>query len=132
MATRADTALERLVTARIREAAAAHQQLGRDRHVAAIVGAAAAIAECYRQGGKLLLFGNGGSAADAQHIAAEFLGRFQRERDPLPAVALGDNNASVTAIANDYSFDDVFARQVRALGQPGDVAVGISTSGNSD
>src|SRR3954454_8693019 len=94
-----------------------------------------AVAECivgsYRTGGKLLLFGNGGSAGDAQHLAAEFVGRFQLERDPLPALALTVNGSAVTAIANDYGYEDVFARQLRALGSPGDVAVGISTSGGS-
>jgi len=84
-----------------------------------------------RAGGKVLLFGNGGSAADSQHIAAELVGRFARERRALPALALTVNTSNLTAIANDYSFEDVFARQVEALGRPGDVAVGISTSGNS-
>ena len=83
------------------------------------------------RGGKILLFGNGGSAADAQHIAAEFVGRFQRERKALPAVALTVNTSSLTAIANDYGFERVFARQIEALGQPGDVAVALSTSGKS-
>jgi len=82
-------------------------------------------------GNKLLLFGNGGSAADAQHIAAEFVGRFACERRALPALALSVNTSCVTAIGNDYGFDLVFSRQVEALGRPGDVAIGISTSGNS-
>lgn len=82
-------------------------------------------------GGKILLFGNGGSAADAQHIAAEFVGRFVRERDPLPAMALTANTSTLTAVANDYGFDRVFARQVQAFGLPGDVAIAISTSGKS-
>jgi D-sedoheptulose 7-phosphate isomerase len=82
-------------------------------------------------GKKVLLYGNGGSAADAQHIAAEWVGRFQRERRPLPAIALTTDTSILTAIGNDYGFDQVFARQVRALGREGDVAVGISTSGNS-
>jgi len=80
---------------------------------------------------KLLLFGNGGSAADAQHIAAEFVGRFLRERRPLPAIALTTDTSALTSIANDYGYDDVFARQVRALGVAGDVAIAISTSGRS-
>jgi D-sedoheptulose 7-phosphate isomerase len=84
-----------------------------------------------QQGGKLLLFGNGGSAADAQHIAAEFVGRFAIERAALPAFALSVNTSCVTAIGNDYGFDQVFARQIEAFGKPGDVALGISTSGNS-
>lgn len=75
--------------------------------------------------------GNGGSAADAQHLAAEFVNRFMIERPPLPAIALTTDTSALTAIANDYSFDQVFSKQVRALGRPGDVLVGISTSGNS-
>ena len=82
-------------------------------------------------GGKVLLFGNGGSAADAQHIAAELVGRFKRERKGLPAIALTVNTSTLTAIANDYGPEHVFARQVEALGQPGDLAIGISTSGAS-
>jgi D-sedoheptulose 7-phosphate isomerase len=82
-------------------------------------------------GNKILLFGNGGSAADAQHLAAEWTGRFQRERIPLPAVSLTANTSVLTAIGNDYGFDQVFARQLRALGRKNDVAVAISVSGNS-
>jgi len=82
-------------------------------------------------GHKLLLFGNGGSAADAQHIAAEFVGRFAFDRPALPAMALSVNTSCVTAIGNDYGFDLAFSRQVEALGKRGDVAIGISTSGNS-
>src|SRR5512138_3175524 len=82
-------------------------------------------------GCKVLLFGNGGSAADAQHIAAEWVGRFQRERRPLPAIALTTDTSILTAIGNDYGFDQVFVRQVRALGREGDIAIAISTSGNS-
>src|SRR3984957_11416324 len=85
----------------------------------------------FRAGNKLLLFGNGGSAADAQHIAAEFVGRFAFDRPPLPALALSVNTSCVTAIGNDYGFDHVFSRQIEALGHRGDVAIGISTSGNS-
>lgn len=83
------------------------------------------------QGKKILLFGNGGSAADAQHIAAEFVGRFAFDRPALPALALSVNTSSVTAIGNDYGFDLIFSRQLEALGRPGDVAIGISTSGDS-
>jgi phosphoheptose isomerase len=90
-----------------------------------------AIAAALKGGGKVLLFGNGGSAADAQHIAAEFVGRFARERIPLPAIALTTDTSALTAIGNDYGFEQVFARQVQALGRPGDVAVAISTSGRS-
>ena len=83
------------------------------------------------QGNKAVLFGNGGSAADAQHIAAEFVGRFAFERPALPALALSVNTSCVTAIGNDYGFELIFSRQIEALGRPGDVAIGISTSGNS-
>src|SRR3989454_8008544 len=89
------------------------------------------VAEALGAGRKLLLFGNGGSAADAQHLAAELVGRFQRERRPLPAIALTTDTSALTAIANDYGYDQVFARQVRALGAAGDVAIALSTSGNS-
>ncbi len=84
-----------------------------------------------KQGNKLLLFGNGGSAADAQHIAAELVGRFAFDRPALPALALSVNSSCVTAIGNDYGFDQVFSRQLEALARPGDVVIGISTSGNS-
>lgn len=93
--------------------------------------AAAALVSTYRIGGKAFFFGNGGSAADAQHLAAEFVGRFMLERDPLPALALNANSSAVTAIANDYGYDKVFARQLQGLAAPGDIAVAISTSGNS-
>lgn len=97
----------------------------------AMTAAENALVSAYRVGHKALFFGNGGSATDAQHLAAEFLGRYLRERRPLPAVALADNTAAVTAIANDYGYERVFSRQLEALAQPGDVAVAISTSGNS-
>jgi D-sedoheptulose 7-phosphate isomerase len=97
----------------------------------AIVQAAIVMAECLRAGGKLLFFGNGGSAADAQHLAAEFVGRFILERRGLPAVALTTDTSILTAVGNDYGFDQVFSRQIEALGRAGDVAFGISTSGNS-
>jgi D-sedoheptulose 7-phosphate isomerase len=96
-----------------------------------IVEAAQAINVCIRSGGKILLFGNGGSAADAQHIAAEFVCRFSRDRDPLPAIALTTDTSALTAIANDYGFERVFARQVDALCQSSDVVIAISTSGRS-
>jgi D-sedoheptulose 7-phosphate isomerase len=91
----------------------------------------ALLIDAMRSKNKLILFGNGGSAADAQHIAAEFVGRFAFNRAALPALALNVNTSSVTAIGNDYGFDQVFSRQIEALGRPGDVAIGISTSGNS-
>jgi D-sedoheptulose 7-phosphate isomerase len=97
----------------------------------AMTAAADALLSAFRTGHKALFFGNGGSAADAQHLAAEFLGRYLRERTPLPALALHGNTSAMTAIANDYGYDQVFSRQIQALGVPGDVAIGISTSGNS-
>jgi D-sedoheptulose 7-phosphate isomerase len=84
-----------------------------------------------RDGKKLFFFGNGGSAADAQHLAAEFVGRFNRERRALPAIALTTDTSALTSISNDYSYESVFARQLEGLGSPGDIAVGISTSGSS-
>lgn len=89
------------------------------------------ISQSLKSEGKVIFFGNGGSAADSQHLAAEFTGRYLKERRALPALALSVNSSSLTAIGNDYGFDLVFARQLEALGKPGDVAVGISTSGNS-
>ena len=97
----------------------------------AVVAAAQMLAEVFKAGGKVLLFGNGGSAADAQHLAAEFVNRFQVERPPLSALALTTDTSILTAVANDYDFLQVFAKQVRALGRPGDLALGLSTSGNS-
>ncbi len=84
-----------------------------------------------RNGGKVILFGDGGSAADSQHIAAELIGRFKLERPPLPAVALTTNTSTLTALANDYGFEHTFARQIEGLGKEGDIAIAISTSGNS-
>ncbi|QID32374.1 D-sedoheptulose 7-phosphate isomerase [Pampinifervens florentissimum] len=89
------------------------------------------IARALKDGNKLLLFGNGGSAADAQHIAGEIVGRFKRERRALPAIALTTDTSILTAVGNDYGFERVFERQVEALCMPGDIAIGISTSGNS-
>jgi D-sedoheptulose 7-phosphate isomerase len=85
-----------------------------------------------KNGGKLMICGNGGSAADAQHMAAEFVNRFLKERAPLPAIALSVDTSNITSIANDYSFDEIFSKQVEALGKNGDVLIGISTSGNSN
>lgn len=89
------------------------------------------MAKALEQGKKILLFGNGGSAADCQHIAAEFINRFQMERRPLPGLALTTDTSVITSIGNDYSYDDIFLKQIQALGQKGDIAMGISTSGNS-
>ncbi len=96
-----------------------------------IVQAAERLAGQLRQGGKILVCGNGGSAADAQHFAAELVNRFEIERPGLPAIALTTDSSALTSIANDYAFEQVFARQLRALGRPDDVLVAISTSGNS-
>jgi D-sedoheptulose 7-phosphate isomerase len=92
---------------------------------------AQAICTALENGHKVLLFGNGGSAADSQHIAAEWVGRVQRERRPLPAIALTTDTSILTAVGNDYGYEQVFARQIRGLGQAEDIAIGISTSGNS-
>lgn len=96
-----------------------------------IVAIAERIVDTFERGGKVLLCGNGGSAADAQHIAAEFVSRFRRERRGLPAIALTTDTSILTAIGNDYGYERVFARQIEALGQPGDTVIGISTSGTS-
>ncbi len=96
-----------------------------------IAGVVEALEQAFRTGHKVLLFGNGGSAADAQHIAAEFVNRFFKRRPPLAAVALTTDTSVLTSIGNDDSFDEIFARQIRALGVPGDIAWGITTSGRS-
>ncbi len=96
-----------------------------------IADAVNAVVGCITAGGKVLACGNGGSASDAQHFAAEFIGRFERERPGLAAIALNTDTSILTAIANDYDFTQVFAKQVQALGAPGDVLIAISTSGNS-
>src|SRR4029079_16992952 len=112
------------------DSAAVKQQFVRE-HADRIVEVAKLIVRTFREGHKVLLFGNGGSATDAAHIAAEFVGRYKRERAPLPAMALATDIAAITSIANDYGFDELFARQIRAHGQKGDIAIAISTSGNS-
>jgi D-sedoheptulose 7-phosphate isomerase len=97
----------------------------------AIIKGAGMLASCLASGHKILIFGNGGSAADAQHIAAEFVNRFQIERPPLSALALTTDTSIITSIGNDYHFDDIFLKQISALGRQDDIAIGISTSGNS-
>jgi len=113
----------------LKEAAAAHERMAAD--VAPVVAAAQAIIKSLTAGGSLLVFGNGGSAADAQHFAAELVGRYEKERRAWPALALSTDTSALTAIGNDYGFDRVFARQIEALGKAGDVAIGITTSGKS-
>lgn len=100
-------------------------------NVETIVEASKLIAEAFNDGKKLLLFGNGGSATDASHIAAEFVNRFKRERPGLPAIALNTDVAVITSIANDYDYSEIFARQLKSLSEEGDVIIAISTSGNS-
>ena len=112
------------------ESVQAKQAFLRD-NVNALTRAIDAIVTAFKRGNKLLLFGNGGSAADAQHLAAEFVNRFRIERPPLPAIALTTDSSALTSIANDYDYSQVFAKQVTALGKAGDVALAISTSGNA-
>ncbi len=101
-------------------------------NMAAVAKAASALVECYRRGGKVIVFGNGGSAADSQHLAAELMVRFEKERKSFPCIALTTNTSILTAAANDYDFSKIFSRQVEALADPSDVVVAISTSGNSE
>lgn len=100
-------------------------------HAQDLIELALEIAQAFRQGKKLMIMGNGGSAADAQHMAAEFVNRFKIERSPLPALSLSTDTSILTAVGNDYGFDQVFEKQVQALGVSGDILLGISTSGNS-
>lgn len=120
-----------LIRERIRESIALKRELLDEQYVDALARLADAIAENIRSGGKLILFGNGGSAADATHLAAEFVGRFAFDRAPMPALSLSDNGSSVTAIGNDYAYELTFERQINAFASAGDVAIGISTSGSS-
>jgi D-sedoheptulose 7-phosphate isomerase len=102
-----------------------------ERHVDAIMEVANVIANAFNKGKKLILFGNGGSATDASHLAAEFVNRFEKERPSLPAIALNTDMAVITAIANDYDFSEIFSKQLKSLSDEGDVVIGISTSGSS-
>src|SRR5580693_10586456 len=123
---------EQRVSASIRASIAVKELLLRNAEVVSTIAKVSELlVETLDNGNKVLLFGNGGSAADAQHIAAEFVGRFAFDRPALPALALSVNSSCVTAIGNDYGFDLVFSRQIEALAHPGDMAIGISTSGNS-
>jgi D-sedoheptulose 7-phosphate isomerase len=123
-------AVESRITRIFKESVAAKLRFVEE-HRSTLVHVIELIAAAIRSGKKLLLFGNGGSAADAQHIAAEFTNRMVIERPPLPAIALTTDTSALTSIANDYGYDEVFAKQIAALGQAGDVAIAISTSGNS-
>ncbi len=120
-----------IVLSHAREGAALREEFFQH-HAASVVEVARFMAVCLAQGGKILLCGNGGSAADAQHWAGELVNRFLMERPPLPAVALTTDTSILTAIGNDYGYDQVFRKQVQALGNKGDVLVAISTSGNSE
>jgi D-sedoheptulose 7-phosphate isomerase len=132
MKTLENSKLQVLVRARIqRDIEIKQTLLGSDSYHDLVAHVAMQIVKSLRAGGKIMFFGNGGSAADAQHLAAEFTGRYLKERRALPALALHANTSSLTAIGNDYGFEFVFARQIEALGKEGDIAVGISTSGNS-
>jgi D-sedoheptulose 7-phosphate isomerase len=102
-----------------------------DENIDTIVEVSKVIANAFNEGKKLILFGNGGSATDASHIAAEFMGRFRMERPSLPAISLNTNMAIITAVANDYDFSEVFSRQLKAIAEEGDIVIAISTSGNS-
>ena len=125
-------AVERIRTL-LGQAAAVAEAMQRDERLcAALADLSEAIVATYRNGGRVLLCGNGGSAADCQHIAAELVGRFRIDRPPLAAEALAVNGSTVTAVGNDFSFDDIFARQIQALGRSGDVVIGISTSGSAE
>jgi D-sedoheptulose 7-phosphate isomerase len=121
-----------LLRARVGDAMSVCELLLSDAVTKAACAVADALVSSLSDGGKVLLCGNGGSAADAQHLAAELIGRFQLDRRPLPAIALSDNVSATTAIANDYSYADVFTRPVAAFGVPGDVLIGMSTSGESE
>jgi D-sedoheptulose 7-phosphate isomerase len=123
---------ERVLRARVADGiAAASRLLEEPEAVAATADAAGRVVDSLRSGGKVLFFGNGGSASDAGHLAAELLGRFALHRQALAAACLSDHTAAMTAIGNDYGYGEVFSRQVAGLGRPGDVAIGLSTSGSS-
>jgi D-sedoheptulose 7-phosphate isomerase len=121
---------EEIIRGAIRESIEVKSDL-LNQHVSSIADLSRLLIDALRAGKKLVLFGNGGSAADAQHVAAELVNRFQMDRNPLPAIALTTDTSILTSVGNDLAFDELFSRQVRALVQRGDVAVGISTSGNS-
>ncbi|MBI5238279.1 MAG: D-sedoheptulose 7-phosphate isomerase [Deltaproteobacteria bacterium] len=123
--------MEEIAARAFKESVKAKERFFNKKNISLLVQSAEVIVESFKSGGKLLLAGNGGSAADAQHIAAEFINRFEIERPPLPALAITTDTSNITSIGNDYSFDQVFSKQVRALGRENDVLLAISTSGNS-
>lgn len=126
------SAISQLVIDRLRESIQVKEAILEDERLMDSVAEVGRICtESLERGGKIILFGNGGSAADAQHIAAEFVGKFLKSRRALAAIALNTNSSVLTAIGNDYCYEEVFSRQIEALGCPGDIAIGISTSGNS-
>jgi len=122
--------MEEVILQELRESSKLKEEIAK-RLIKEIKEAAEIVIGCYKKGGKVILFGNGGSAADAQHIAAELVGRFKKERKALSSVALTTNASILTALGNDYDFKIIFARQVEALADKRDVVIGISTSGNS-
>lgn len=122
--------MKRLIKEIIEDSIRAKKDLLKD-ETANIEKASKAIIKSLKRGGKVLVFGNGGSAADSQHIVAELIGRFKKERRPIPAIALTTNTSTISALANDYGYDVTFSRQIEALGTRRDAAIGISTSGNS-
>ncbi len=123
--------MEKIVERSFKDSVKAKERFFTKKNMALVVEASEAIVSSFKSGGKLMLIGNGGSAADSQHIAAEFVNRFEIERPPLPALALTTDTSDLTSIGNDYSFDQVFSKQIRALGKEDDVLLAISTSGNS-
>ena len=122
--------MEQLITESLQHSIAAQKAFAREQ-IANIILLSQWMIGTIKEGNKLLIFGNGGSAADAQHMAAEFVNRFLIDRPPLAAMALTTDSSILTSIGNDFSFDDIFAKQIQALGKKGDLALGISTSGNS-
>jgi D-sedoheptulose 7-phosphate isomerase len=123
--------MKEIIESLINDSIQAKKELLKAEHISSIENIANAIIKAYRSCKKVIAFGNGGSASDAQHFAAELVCRFEKNRMALPAIALTTNTATLTAIGNDYSFEDLFSRQVEAHAQSGDVVIGISTSGNS-
>lgn len=125
--------MEKLITTLVKESIEVKQKLLKDKEFLQQIGnVVTLICSAFKNGRKVIFFGNGGSAADAQHLAGEFIGRFKIERGALPALALHANSSVITALANDYTYGIVFARQIEAYADKGDVVVGISTSGNSE